>query len=126
MTPRALLGMPPPGALRGGSDLVRALGLNAFRFSIEWSRIEPIPGNYKDAALDHYRRVLLACRARGITPVVTLHHFTNPRWFAALGGWEDRRNLSHFVRFVRLAAERYGTRSITGSRSTSRSARVWG
>ena len=89
-------------------DLVRGLGLNAYRLSIEWSRIEPIPGQYVEAALDRYRRMLLACRARGITPVVTLHHFTNPRWFAALGGWEDRRNLPHFQRFVRLAAEHYG------------------
>jgi beta-glucosidase len=89
-------------------DLVRALGLNSYRFSIEWSRIEPIPGQYRDAALDRYRHMLLACRARGITPVVTLHHFTSPRWFAALGGWENRRNLSHFERFARLVADRYG------------------
>lgn len=89
-------------------DLLRSFGLDAYRFSIEWSRIEPTPGRYDEASLDHYRRVLLACRARGITPMVTLHHFTNPRWFAELGGWETNENIAHFERFARLAGERYG------------------
>ena len=89
-------------------DLMRSMGLDAYRFSLEWSRIEPEQGRYDEAAIDHYRNVLLACRARGITPMVTLHHFTNPRWFAALGGWEVERNLPHFVRYARLAGERYG------------------
>jgi beta-glucosidase len=89
-------------------DLLRGLGLNAYRFSIEWSRIEPEAGRYDEAALAHYRAVLEGCRARGITPMVTLHHFTNPAWFAALGGWEERKNIPHFGRFARLAGERYG------------------
>jgi beta-glucosidase len=89
-------------------DLLRSLGLDAYRFSIEWSRIEPEPGRYDEGAIEHYRRVLVACRTRGIAPMVTLHHFTNPRWFAALGGWEVARNLPHFARFARLAGERYG------------------
>jgi beta-glucosidase len=113
-----------PGAIKGGArsgsaclhweryeedlDLLRALGLNAYRFSVEWSRLEPAPGRYDDAALAHYRDVARACRARGITPMVTLHHFTNPRWFAALGGWEEPANLPHFTRYARLAGERYG------------------
>ncbi len=89
-------------------DLVRGLGLNSYRLSIEWSRIEPEPGRYDEAALARYRSMLEGCRARAITPVVTLHHFTNPQWFAALGGWEERGNLPHFERFARLAGERYG------------------
>jgi beta-glucosidase len=89
-------------------DLVRGLGLNAYRFSIEWSRVEPEVGRYDEAALGHYRAVLEGCRVRGITPLVTLHHFTNPTWFAALGGWEDAKNLPHFVRYARLMGERYG------------------
>lgn len=113
-----------PGRIRDGSrsgaaclaweryeedlDLVRALGLNAYRFSLEWSRIEPEPGRVDDRAVERYRDMLLACRARGVTPVLGLHHFTNPRWFAALGGWEDRRNLPHFERYARLAGERFG------------------
>jgi len=113
-----------PGRVRGGArsgaacrgwdryeedlDLVRNLGLNAYRFSLEWSRIEPEAGRYDDRAVAHYRAVLEACRARSILPVVTLHHFTNPRWFAARGGWEDRSNLPHFERYARLAGERFG------------------
>ncbi|HXL14710.1 MAG TPA: family 1 glycosylhydrolase, partial [Methylomirabilota bacterium] len=89
-------------------DILRSLGLDAYRLSVEWSRIEPEAGRYDETALDHYRRVLLACRSRGITPMVTLHHFTNPRWFSALGGWERIGNVPHFVRFARLAGERYG------------------
>ena len=82
--------------------------MNAYRFSIEWSRVEPEVGRYDEAALGHYRAVLEGCRVRGITPLVTLHHFTNPAWFAALGGWEDAKNLPHFVRYARLMGERYG------------------
>ena len=72
-------------------DIVASLGLNAFRFSIEWARIEPEQGVYSRAELDHYRRVLEACHERGLTPMVTFWHFTSPRWFAGLGGWETRR-----------------------------------
>jgi beta-glucosidase len=89
-------------------DLIRGLGLNSYRFSIEWSRIEPEAGQYDEAALDHYRAVLEGCRTRRITPMVTLHHFTNPLWFAALGGWEERRNLGYFEQYARLVGERYG------------------
>jgi beta-glucosidase len=108
------------GAARSGSaclswdryeedlDLVAALGLNAYRFSLEWSRIEPEPGRYDESALAHYRAVLEGCRARALTPMLTLHHFTNPSWFSSLGGWEERKNLPHFERFARAAGERYG------------------
>lgn len=89
-------------------DLVQGLGLNAYRFSIEWSRVEPEAGRYDEAALGRYRAMLEGCRARGITPLVTLHHFTNPLWFAALGGWEAAKNLPHFVRYARLVGERFG------------------
>jgi beta-glucosidase len=82
-------------------DLIRGLGLNAYRLSIEWSRIEPAAGRYDDTALQRYRAMLEGCRTRGITPIVTLHHFTNPRWFAASGGWEERANLAHFERYAR-------------------------
>jgi len=68
-------------------DLCRAMGLNAYRFSVEWSRIEPEKGMVSPAMLDHYRRMIEGCHARGLAPVVTLNHFTSPRWFAADGGW---------------------------------------
>ena len=65
-------------------DLVRWMGLDVFRMSVEWSRIEPERGEYDAAAIEHYRRVFQAMRARGIRPSVTLHHFTEPQWFADL------------------------------------------
>jgi beta-glucosidase len=82
-------------------DLAQALEHNAHRFSIEWSRIEPEEGRWDDAALEHYRDVLLALRSRGIEPVVTLYHYTMPRWMAAKGGWEDRTMERHYARYVR-------------------------
>ncbi|VXB24861.1 glycoside hydrolase family 1 protein [Brevundimonas sp. G8] len=68
-------------------EIVRSLGLNAYRFSVEWSRVEPAEGQVSLAALEHYRRIVTACREAGLAPVVTLSHFTSPRWFAAKGGW---------------------------------------
>jgi len=86
-------------------DLVADLGLGAYRFSVEWSRIEPAEGEWSAAALDHYRRICAACLDRGIVPVVTMHHFTTPRWLAARGGWEAPDAPDRFARFVdRVAA----------------------
>jgi len=70
-------------------DLAASIGLNAYRFSVEWARVEPEPGVFSIAALDHYLRVAEGCRARGLVPVVTLHHFTLPRWMAERGGFES-------------------------------------
>ncbi|WP_169239529.1 family 1 glycosylhydrolase [Candidatus Roseilinea sp. NK_OTU-006] len=70
-------------------DRMVALGLNAHRLSVEWSRIEPREGRFDSAALDRYRAMLLALRQRGIEPMVTLHHFTNPCWLEERRAWED-------------------------------------
>lgn len=70
-------------------NLAAGMGLNAYRFSVEWSRIEPERGLVSQAALDHYTRVVEGCHARGLAPIVTLNHFTNPQWFAATGGWHN-------------------------------------
>jgi len=70
-------------------DLIVELGLDSFRLSIEWARIEPSQGVFSAEAIDHYRDVLSACRARGIKTVVTLHHFTLPLWVADAGGFEN-------------------------------------
>src|SRR5262249_35757385 len=74
---------------RYGEDiaLIKAMGLNAYRFSIEWSRIEPSPGGFSIAELDHYKRVIEACHHAGIRPAITFNHFTTPAWFAASGAW---------------------------------------
>ena len=68
-------------------DLLAAAGLQSYRFSIEWARIEPAPGEFSLAALGHYQRMIDHCHDRGVEPVVTLHHFTNPSWLRQEGGW---------------------------------------
>ncbi|GMU77678.1 MAG: beta-glucosidase [Acidimicrobiia bacterium] len=93
----------------GDLDLMAALGFGAYRFSLEWSRIEPEEGEVSRAALDHYARVIDACHDRGMQAVVTFHHFTTPRWAAADGGWENRTIVDRFTRFTEIAAARLGS-----------------
>lgn len=88
--------------------LIAALGFNTYRFSIEWARIEPEEGEFSNAALEHYRRMLLTCHEHGLKPVVTFHHFTSPRWFAAKGGWERMANGDLFVRYAERATRHLG------------------
>ena len=66
--------------------IVAGLGLNAYRFSVEWARVEPEPGQFSNAALEHYQRCIDACLRYDVLPVVTFHHFTQPRWLARMGG----------------------------------------
>jgi beta-glucosidase len=72
---------------REDMELLAGAGLNAYRFGVEWARVEPVPGLISRAELAHYRRMIDTAVELGLTPVVTLHHFTNPRWFAEEGGW---------------------------------------
>jgi beta-glucosidase len=81
-------------------DLLAGLGFGSYRFSVEWSRIEPEPGEFSVAALDHYTRMVAACLDRGLRPVVTLHHFTSPRWVAEAGGWTDAATAARFGVFA--------------------------
>jgi beta-glucosidase len=85
-------------------DLVHSLNLNAYRFSLEWSRIEPEPGQFSLAMLDHYLRMIEGCRTRGLQPIVTFNHFATPRWFAARGGWTNPESPALFERFCEHAA----------------------
>ncbi|WP_076070021.1 family 1 glycosylhydrolase [Sphingomonas montana] len=89
-------------------DLVKALGLNSYRFSIEWARIEPEQGMISIAMLDHYKRIVEGCRARGLTPVVTYSHFTAPRWFAAAGGWTNPKAPMLFAAYCDRATRHLG------------------
>lgn len=88
--------------------LLADLGLNTYRFSIEWARIEPERGHFSTSALEHYRRMLAACHENGITPMVTLYHFSSPRWFAAIGGWEKPGAPDLFVRYCDRVARHLG------------------
>ncbi|MFI2273939.1 family 1 glycosylhydrolase [Catenuloplanes sp. NPDC020197] len=89
--------------------LLASLGHNTHRLSLEWSRIEPAPGEYSSAAIGHYRRVLTALRDSGMTAFVTLHHFTLPRWFAARGGWLAPDATGVFARYCRHVSAELGT-----------------
>ncbi len=88
--------------------MLAELGFTAYRFSVEWARIEPEEGEFSMAALDHYRRMLETCHAHGLTPVVTYHHFTSPRWFAARGGWEVLDNAPLFARYAERVTAHLG------------------
>lgn len=88
--------------------LLAGLGLNTFRFSVEWSRVEPQNGMFSNAALAHYRDVLEACHRHKIKPIVSYNHFTVPRWFAAAGGWEDEDAAPRFARYCTKVTEALG------------------
>jgi beta-glucosidase len=90
------------------ADLVAGLGLDNYRFSVEWSRIEPADGEISHAALAHYRRLCEGLRARGIDPVVTFHHFTTPMWLTGQGGWESGVAVERFAGFCTLVAGALG------------------
>ncbi|MGD1997032.1 MAG: glycoside hydrolase family 1 protein [Anaerolineae bacterium] len=95
---------------RAEEDFDRAaeLGQNAHRLSVEWSRIEPEEGRFDDAALMRYREMLRALRKREIEPMVTLHHFSAPLWFAEQGGWETPRATPLFEQYVARVVEALG------------------
>lgn len=88
-------------------DLAKGIGLNAYRFSIEWSRIEPEEGKFDEKEIAHYREVLEALRGRGLEPFVTLWHWTHPLWFAEKGGWEAPDAVFHFSRFAGYVAKSF-------------------
>jgi beta-glucosidase len=88
--------------------LLAELGLNAYRFSLEWSRIEPEPGFYSRAALDHYARMTESCLSQGVTPVVTYNHFTVPRWMAGRGGWNADEAPDRFADYAARVTQHFG------------------
>ena len=80
-------------------SMLADLGFNAYRFSVEWSRIEPEEGFFSRAQLEHYRRMLSTCREHNLTPLLTYSHFSIPRWFADRGGWQNPGAPDLFGRF---------------------------
>ncbi|NLR70548.1 glycoside hydrolase family 1 protein [Novosphingobium sp. ERN07] len=89
-------------------DLASDIGLNSYRFGVEWARIEPEKGRFSQAMLAHYRRVAEGCRARGLAPIVTFSHFTAPRWFSAQGGWTNPESAELFARYCTRVAKELG------------------
>ena len=90
--------------------LLAGAGLNAYRFSVEWARIEPEEGQFDDAEIQHYRRVIDCCLEHGVEPVVTLHHFTSPAWLIRRGGWEAESTVEYFRRYASYVTEKLGDR----------------
>lgn len=83
-------------------------GGNAYRFGIEWARIEPKEGLYDQNEIQHYREVLLCCKANGITPIVTLHHFSSPAWLISKGGWGKDPVIAAFARYAKRMVQELG------------------
>ncbi len=110
-----------PGAIRNGDrsgigcnwwanaeadfDLARSMGHNALRLGVEWSRIQPQENVIDERALARYRQMLHGLRARGIETMLTLHHFSDPLWFAEQGGWENESAYQLFEKYVRRVVE---------------------
>jgi len=80
-------------------ELLEELGVDCYRFSIEWSRLEPERGTWDESALSIYSEMVNDLIHRGIRPMITLHHFTHPKWFEELGGFAKRENLGYWVNY---------------------------
>ena len=89
-------------------DILKNAGLNAYRFSIEWARIEPEEGVFDEKEVEHYRDVLSYIHEKCITPVVTLMHFTSPSWLIKKGGWRSGNTPFYFQRYVSYVIEKLG------------------
>lgn len=89
-------------------SLIAALGNNAYRMSLEWSRIEPAEGRFSEEAIAHYRNELRLLVNNGVKPLVTLHHFSNPLWFGDSGGWLDSRAVGRFERYAERVVRAFG------------------
>jgi beta-glucosidase len=91
--------------------LAEAMGLSAYRFSVEWARVEPEEGSFDDRELEHYEAIVDECLARGLAPIVTYNHFTSPHWFAMHGSWLGPAAPELFARYCAKVTERFGDRT---------------
>jgi len=88
--------------------MIAEAGLNAYRFSIEWARIEPEQGVYDENEIEQYRKVLTCCRENGVEPIVTMMHFTSPKWLIENGGWENEATVEAFKNYCQYVTEQLG------------------
>lgn len=89
-------------------DLLKAAGLNAFRFSIEWARIQPSKDDVDLEEIDHYKKVLEYCHEKDVVPIVTLHHFSSPKWLITEGGWESKSTINYFKKYTEIILQHLG------------------
>lgn len=90
-------------------QLMAQAGLNAYRFSIEWARIEPKKDVWDEKEVEHYRQVIACCKRYGLEPIVTLHHFTSPKWLICEGGWDEESVVKRFARYATYVTEQLGS-----------------
>ncbi|MCR5544857.1 MAG: family 1 glycosylhydrolase [Lachnospiraceae bacterium] len=83
-------------------------GLSAYRFSIEWARIEPEEGKFDESEIEHYRKVIKCCKENGIEPVVTMLHFTSPKWLIEKGGWGEEETITYFANYCKYVIQQLG------------------
>lgn len=88
--------------------LLAQAGLNTYRFSIEWARIEPEEGQFNEAEIEHYRGMIRCCKENGVEPMVCMHHFSSPKWLISKGGWEAEETVEYFRRYCAWVMERLG------------------
>lgn len=89
--------------------IAKRLNLNALRFGVEWSRLEPEEDKWDEKAVAHYREYIAAMRAKGVEPFLNIWHWTLPVWFAERGGFKNRQNLKYFERFVQKIADEFAS-----------------
>lgn len=85
-------------------NLAQNMGLNAYRFSLEWARIEPVSGKFSAAMIKHYKNIIDGAISRGMQPIITICHFTCPIWLSSNGGWTNPEAINHFVRYCKVVA----------------------
>lgn len=90
------------------TGLMSQMGLQLYRLSVEWARLMPAKGTVCEAAVERYRQELLLLKEKGIRPLLTIHHFTNPMWFEELGAFEKFENLHYYLELVDLVIDRFG------------------
>lgn len=93
---------------REDTALMAEMGLQIYRFSVEWARLMPREGEVNESAVARYREELLLLREYGIRPLLTIHHFSNPMWFESKGAFEKRENLHYYLELVELCVDRFG------------------
>jgi beta-glucosidase len=91
-------------------QMMKNLGVSSYRFSLEWSKIEPSEGNFDLWAVKHYEDVIDELIKNGIEPMITLHHFTNPIWFEKMGAFEHEKSIKYFVRFSEFVFKQYSNK----------------
>lgn len=88
-------------------ELLKKLNIQAYRFSVEWSRLQPKKDKWDKKEIEYYRNILKILKTQGVEPFLTLHHFTNPLWFYRLGGWEKEENIKYFSNFVKRIVKEF-------------------